>query len=131
MIRLVTCLLLLPISAVFAELPPSAYEKMQNQAPEVLRVHVLRVDPSQGKAPDTREVTMLAEVLKVGRSKSRLKPGDMITVKYEVVSRQPGWTGPGEVPILKQDLETVAYLAPAGSTLEYVPAAGAMSFDRF
>ena len=128
----IRCLtLLVSISVLCAELPPSAYEKMQSAAPEVLRVHVLRVDVEPTKDASTKEVTMLAAALKVGRSKTKIKEGDMITVKYSVTTRQPGWAGPGEVPILKQDTETVAYLAPAGESQEYTPAAGAMSFDRF
>lgn len=126
------CLLfLVTLTLVRAELPPSAYERMQSKAPEVFRVHVLRVDVQPTKDADVREVTMLAETVKVGRSETKVKPGDMITVKYTVTTRRPGWAGPGEVPILKEDAETVAYLAPIPGTQEYAPAAGAMSFDRF
>lgn len=125
------CLFLATISLAPAELPPSAYEKMQSQAPEVFKVHVLRVDVQPTKNTAIREVTMLAQALKVGRSGTKVKPGDMITVKYQVTARPPGWVGPGEVPILEDDAETVAYLTPITGAQEYSPAAGAMSFDRF
>lgn len=129
---LTTCLLFLTaIAQIRAELPPSAYEKMQSEASEVLRVHVLRVDVQPTDDSAIREVTMLAEALKVGRSETKLKPGDMITVKYRITTHQPGWVGPGEVPILKDDQETVAYLAPVTGAQEYAPAAGVMSFERF
>lgn len=131
--RLTICLifLLAVIAPGRAELPPSAYEKMQSDASEVLRVHVLRVDVEPTGDASIREVTMLAEAVKVGRSKTKLKPGDMLTVKYRVTAHPVGWVGPGEVPILKDDLETVAYLAPVTGAQEYAPAAGAMSFERF
>src|SRR4051812_19619609 len=102
--RLTTCLLLLAtLTLGRAELPPSAYEKMQSEAPEVLRLHVLRVEVQPTDAAAIREVTMLAEATKVGRSKTKLKPGDMITVKYRITTHESGWVGPGEVPILKDD----------------------------
>jgi hypothetical protein len=130
--RLTACLFILAtLTLTRAELPPSAYEKMQTAASEVLRVHVLRVDVQPTDDTAIRDVTMLAEAVKVGRSKTKLKPGDMITIKYRVTAHQAGWVGPGEVPILKDDMETVAYLAPVSGAQEYAPAAGAMSFDRF
>jgi hypothetical protein len=132
--RLLTCLFLAISSAalVRAELPPSAYEKMQSDAPEVLRIQVLRVTEQAASNTSTKDVSMLAQVLKVGRSASKLKPGDMITVNYKVVAHPPGWVGPGEVPILEENKETVAYLKIAdGSEQAYAPAAGAMTFDRF
>jgi hypothetical protein len=55
----------------------------------------------------------------------------MITVKYQVTERQPGWVGPGEVPIPQDSAQTVAYLKALDAEQEYAPAAGAMTFDRF
>ncbi len=130
--RLVTGFLCLATVALLrAELPPSAYEKMQSKATEVFRVNVLRVDVTPTKDEAVQEVMVLAETLKVGRSQTKVKPGDMITVRYTVTTRPPGWVGPGEVPILKDNMETIAYLAPIPGAQEYAPAAGVMSFDRF
>jgi len=132
--RLLTCLFLTVFTAPLlrAELPPSAYEKMQSAAPEVLRIQVLRVTEQPDSDASTKDVSMLAQVLKVGRSASKLKPGDMITVNYKIVGHPAGWVGPGEVPILEENKESVAYLKAAdGGEQEYSPAAGAMSFDRF
>jgi hypothetical protein len=132
--RLLTCLFLAVFTTPLlrAELPPSAYEKMQSAAPEVLRIQVLRVTEQPDSDASTKDVSMLAQVLKVGRSASKLKPGDMITVNYKIVSHPAGWVGPGEVPILEENKESVAYLkAVDGGEQEYAPAAGAMSFDRF
>lgn len=113
-----------------AELPPSAYEKMQHGAPEVLRIQVLQVSV-QPDGDTTRDVTMLAEVLKVGRSQTNLKADDMVTIKYKLTTHPAGWVGPGDVPILKENTETVAYLSKAADSDNYAPAAGAMSFDQF
>lgn len=115
---------------LFAELPPSAYEKMQSESPEVLRINVLRVD-SEPKSPETTSVTILAEIVKVGRTSSSVKKGDLITIKYQVTERAKGWAGPGEVPIPEIDTETVAFLKPSGETGEFAPSAGAMSFSMF
>ncbi len=114
-----------------AELPPSAYEKMQSEATEVFKVKVLRVDETSAGDSSTHDVTMLAQVLKVGRSRAKVKADDLITIKYRVTTHPAGWVGPGEVPVLKQDAETVAYLKPVTGSPEYAPAAGTMSFDRF
>jgi hypothetical protein len=130
MTRLLAFLLLFAITAS-AELPPSAYEKMQSAATEVFRIKVLRVDVQPTDDPAIRDVTMLAQVLKVGRSKTKVKPEDLVTVKYRVTTREPGWVGPGEVPILEENAETVAYLKSVLGEQEFAPAAGAMSFDRF
>lgn len=134
--RLLACLFALLAAfstpALRAELPPSAYEKMQSDAPEVLRIQVLRVTQQPDSDASTTDVSVLAQIVKVGRSATKLKPGDMITVNYKVVSHPAGWVGPGEVPVLKENAESVAYLkAIQGGEQEYAPAAGAMSFDRF
>ncbi len=119
------------LGLVRAELPPSAYEKMQSQATEVFRVKVLRVDEAPAGDPAIQDVTMLAQVLKVGRSAAKVKPDDLITVKYRVTTHPAGWVGQGEVPVLKEDAETVAYLRAVSGTPDYAPAAGTMSFERF
>lgn len=131
--HLFTCLFLLgaTLPATFAELPPSAYEKMQSASSEVFRVKVLRVDVDPTDDAAVREVTVLAQVLKVGRTQKKVKPDDLITIKYRVTTHEPGWVGPGEVPILKDDMETVAYLQPIAGATDFAPAAGAMSFEHF
>lgn len=104
---------------------------MQREASEVLRLNVLRVDVEATDEAGTEDVTLVAEVLKVGRSKAKIKQGDLITIKYRVVERPKGWAGPGEVPVPEQATETVAFLNPVEGTADYAPAAGAMSFSLF
>ncbi len=111
-----------------AELPPSAYEAMQREAPEVLRINVLTVSTENSAAGEM--VEMLAEVLKVGRSET-LKPGDIITIRYERKNRPAGWVGPGEVPVPEEKTETVAYLKLAENGSDYEPSAGMMTFRSF
>jgi hypothetical protein len=131
--HLFACLFLLALTnaSSIAELPPSAYEKMQSAATEVFRVKILRVDETLAHDPGIKDVALLAQVLKVGRSKTKVKPDDLITIKYRITTHPAGWVGPGEVPLLKEDAETVAYLQPIAGTADYAPAAGVMSFDQF
>ncbi len=121
-----------PFAEVRAELPPSAYEKMQAEAPEVLRIKVLRVESTP--APDdatAQEVAVVAQVLKVGRTRTDLKPDDLITLKYRIVQHPKEWVGPGQVPLLQEDAEPLAYLKRLEDSTDYAPAAGVMSFSRF
>lgn len=117
-------------SILRAELPPSAYEKMQSDSPDVLRINILRVD-SDPATPETTSVTILAEIVKIGRSSGELKKGDLITIKYQVTERPKGWVGPGEIPIPEINTETVAFLKPIENSSDFAPAAGAMSFSTF
>lgn len=120
------------VASLGAELPPSAYEAMQREAPDVLRINVLTVTRADGPENDQEKVDILAEVLKVGRSASKLKVGDIITISYVRAIRQPDdWVGPGEVPVPEEKDETVAYLKPIEGAPDYAPAAGAMSFSTF
>jgi len=114
-----------------AELPPSAYEAMQREASEVLRINVLNVQETASENPAVTDVNVVAEVLKVGRSAAKLNPGDMITITYHIADHPSGWVGPGEIPLLKDMTESIAYLKPVPETNEYTPAAGAMSFSQF
>lgn len=102
---------------------------MQKSAPEVLRIKVLRVDVTDG--PSGKDVSALVQVLKVGRTQSGLKADDLVTIRYELPTRPPGWVGPGPVPLLADDEERIAYLQKAADSPDYAPAAGAMTFDRF
>jgi hypothetical protein len=111
-----------------AELPPSAYEALQREAPEVLRINVLTVSTEKSSAGEAIE--MLAEVLTVGRSDT-LKVGDIITIRYERTNHPAGWVGPGEVPVPEEKAETVAYLKLAADGSDYEPAAGMMTFRSF
>jgi hypothetical protein len=128
--KLLTFLLcLLPLVA-FAELPPSAYENMQAKAPEFLKIEILRVDISPGDKPEDQTVHAVAMVTQVMRTATEVKPDEIINIYYTVTERPKGWAGPGEVPLLEDKQQTVAYLAK-GETGDFKPAAGRMSFSNF
>lgn len=132
-------LLLMCAARVHAELPPSAYEQMQRDAPEALQIAVQQV-----KTTRTRErrfvqvaVTVRAEVTEVRRSATHLKVGDVITFQYVHRQHREPVAGPSEIPILKKGECYPAYLKSAdtagtGDTGEagkaYEPAARSYSF---
>ncbi len=120
--------LLLSSLNLSAELPPSAYESMQREAPDVLRLNILTVQSDRATSGETVEI--LAEVLKVGRSETA-SVGDIITIRYVREDHPAGWAGPGAVPIPEEKAETVAYLKLAEGGSAYSPAAGMMTFRSF
>lgn len=125
------CLSLFLVHIALAELPPSAYEAMQSDAPEHLQIQVLRVDIEPGEKESAQKILIMASVEKVLRTASGVKPGDLITISYQLEDRPPGWVGPGRVPILAQGDTHVAYLKILEEPETYGPAAGAMSFHNF
>ncbi|MGC1480640.1 MAG: hypothetical protein WA771_09045 [Chthoniobacterales bacterium] len=120
---------LLPTPTLRAELPPSAYEEMQRDAPEVLRLNILTV--TRTPSSDAESIDLLAEVIKVGRTENNLAVGDMITVHYELKNHPAGWVGPGPVSVPEETEETVAYLKLSDNGTDYAPAAGMMTFRLF
>ncbi|MCK9588049.1 MAG: hypothetical protein WC076_04530 [Terrimicrobiaceae bacterium] len=113
-----------------AELPPSAYERMQKAATEVVGIEVLRVDIEPGDSPERQNVHLMALVNTVTRA-ANVKEGDVIHIRYTVADREKGWVGPGEIPILGEKDKTVAYLVKDSASEDFHPAAGAMSFRDF
>ncbi|MFZ4775860.1 MAG: hypothetical protein ACOYM3_10870 [Terrimicrobiaceae bacterium] len=129
--RLILLLAILCPVLLHAELPPSAYERMQKAATEAVNIEVLRVDIEPGDAPTRQDIRIMALVGKVDRSASNIKEGDLINIVYTVTSREKGWSGPGETPILAEKDKTVAYLLKGSANEDFHPAAGAMSFRTF
>lgn len=114
----------------YAELAPSAYEKMQAKANDYVHLEVLRVDVEPGQDPAQQKVHVVAMVTQVTRSASGLKPDDIVNILYTVTDRPQGWAGPGEIPLLADKMQTIAYLNKQ-DTGDYAPAAGRMSFSNF
>lgn len=128
------CALVLALSVLvvpaFAELPPSAYIEMQRNAPEHLRIEVLRVEKEA--AADNQEIIQAtALVIEVFRTATDLQTGDMITIRYTFQPLPPGFVGPSPIPVLNEAVVTVAYLSKPEGEMDYQPAAGGMSFDDF
>lgn len=129
--RLILLLAVLFPIVIHAELPPSAYEKMQREATDVMDIEVLRVDIEPGDAAGRQNIRLMALVNKVARTTTDVKEGDLINILYTVTGRDKGWTGPGEIPILAEKDKTMAYLLKDSTTGDFHPAAGAMSFRNF
>jgi hypothetical protein len=119
------------LASLHAELPPSAYEKMQAAAPEYLEVEILRVDIKPGAEHSQQDVEITARIAKVNRSSANLQPGGMLNILYTLTDRPPGFVGPGQVTIPAEGDKTVAYLKNGEKPDEFVPAAGVMTFRNF
>lgn len=115
---------------LMAELPPSAYEAMQAKASDHLRIEVLRLDVEPGAETSQQKVHAVAVVTAVERSASGVKVDDIINIVYTITERPRGWAGPGEIPLLGDREQTVAYLTKEESG-DFRPAAGRMSFSTF
>lgn len=116
---------------LFAELPPSVYEKKQAEAPEKLQLQIMRVQVEPGAKPEEQSVRLTALVETVDRSASGVSRGDFVTIAYTVTEHPIGWAGPGPVPIPNEKDKTVAYLQRIPDSGDYAPAAGAMTFSHF
>ena len=116
---------------LWAELPPSAYEKKQKEAPEKLQVQIMRVEVEPAAKAEDQVVRLTATVEQVDRTVTGIKAGDFISITYTIVGHPPGWVGPGPVPIPNEKDKTVAYLQQIPDSGDYAPAAGAMSFSHF
>ena len=129
--RLITALVIFLTATVMAELPPSAYEAMQAKAPEFFEVEVLRVDVKPSEATNEKKITLTARVGKTFRTASGISEGAVITITYTEVARPTGWVGLGRVPILNEGNKKIAFLEKGPKPNQYLPAAGAMTFERF
>ena len=117
-------------TASFAALPPSAYQAWQKEAPEYLSIQVRSVKTTETQKPDWVEVavSLQAQVKQIRRSRSRLKAGDVITIRYERRTHKGPWAGPAPVPLLVKGQDYPAYLKKVQKG--YEPAAGAYSFSE-
>ena len=112
-----------------AELPPSAYQERQQNAPEFLVIKVKSVSKRETKEEKWKrtDFTVQAEVQKVSRSASKLTPGTVIEIRYSQRHYSQPMAGPSEVPALKEGQVCPAYLSGDGKI--YSPAAGGYSFE--
>lgn len=113
-----------------AELPPSAYEAMQAKASDYVRMEVLRVEVAPGKEPSQQDVHVIAMASEVIRTSTSMEPDAILNIRYTITEHPEGWSGPGEVPLLREKMTTIAYLNKLESG-DYAPAAGYMSFSNF
>jgi hypothetical protein len=66
-----------------AELSPREYRRMQREAPEEVRIEVLRVNevPIRERARE-REIVVEAKVVRIARSAARIHEGEVIKIRY-------------------------------------------------
>jgi len=113
---------------LLAELPPSVYQESKKHAPEKV---ILMVNDLVCLSVNTAktEVKANVRVVAVCHSKSGLKEGDTIMVRYRTFKKQSaGWIGPAPVPLLKQQHLYKAFLKRNKKGDFYLPAAGGRSF---
>ena len=137
---LVIAVLLMIATIVRAELPPDVYKDLQSKAPEVLVIQVLSVHVHRRYAKPAgcgffvfeviREVRVEARVLRVVRSETGTRAGDVVEVEYSSINRCSGWDGPRSIQMLVEGDRVNAFLARRGRTVTFEPAARGATFTR-
>jgi hypothetical protein len=118
--------------AVQAELPPREYRRMQREAPEEVRIHVLRVEEAPlRERPREREIIVEAKVVRIARSAARIHEGEVIKITYRHFRGEREVAGPGEPPLVERGRDYPAFLAKVeGERHVFSPVAGRFSFER-
>jgi hypothetical protein len=118
--------------AVQAELPPREYRRMQREAPEEVKIEVLRVGESPvPERPREREIVVEAKVVRIARTATRIHDGEVIRIVYRHYRGEREVAGPGEPPVLQRGQTAPAFLAKVeGERRVFSPAAGRFSFER-
>jgi hypothetical protein len=115
-----------------AALPDSEVQKNMQESPEILDIFVLRTDALPSKeSPDYQALEVFAQVIKVGKTASNLKPGSKIRIAYSVPS-------PGSIPppgtfatlVPKVGQQLVAYLSSGKIPNVYEPTPGTYGFEQ-
>lgn len=129
-------LLFLAVPIALGELAPEVYLALQRDAPELVQLEIVDVEIDRElKKPRgcgffefevVRHVTAKAKVMKVIRSRSGVKPGATIEVRYVSLKQCEGWTGARPIPLLDEDTRVYAWLVYTGR--RFAPAARGASF---
>ncbi len=123
-----------------AELPPSAYESLKENAAVKATILVTKVatslPPTAATLPLEKatqqpiNIDVTARVISVERGKSKVETDGKIQISYSHEYRPPGFVGPGLVPVVLPGKVYEAYLdADAATPGLFVPAAGAQTFE--
>lgn len=117
-------------SASYAELPPDAYRSLQARSPEALTLTIEEVRVARARVPDGQllRITADAKVDRVRRSKSGLKPGAAIQIKYARLERDRPMPGPSEPEVIVKGRSYPAFLSKEREGSAYTIAAGGFSF---
>lgn len=119
------------LAHTFAVLPPSAYESLQKEAPEILEIEILRIKREPSASQGKEEITLTAAVVSVKHSSTGLTPGDSIQIRYLFLLPEAIMPGAPLIPIPPEGKKTIAFLKKKDGKPYYEPAAEAMSFDKF
>lgn len=117
----------------WAELSPDSYARLQKEAPEDLTIEVLAVTTTRTDYPDLADVAVdvEAKVKAVQRSKSDVKTGSVIRIRYHhTIYKKAPPIGPGEIPIIEVGKTYPAFLERAEKATFFEPAARGCSFTR-
>jgi hypothetical protein len=113
-------------STAHAELPPGSYDTLRIEAQEALIIETASVTSRPLK--DGRiEVMVTARVMAVERSKSGLKKGGTISIRYDTYNQGAAPPGPRQLPVLKKGEFYPAFLNASGDR-GFSPAAYGESF---
>jgi hypothetical protein len=128
--------ILLIATAALGELSPEVYKDLQRKSPEVLYIQISAVDVHRRFAKPSgceffdfeviREVRVEARVLRVVRSESYVRVGDIIAIGYSSINRCSGWSGPRSIQMLRNGDRVYAFLVRRGTSFE--PAARGATF---
>ena len=121
--------LLLGIPPARAEIPGDAYNKLRIEAAEALMIEVSSVKENKGDK-GASDVTVEAKVLAAERTKSGLKKGDVVVIRYVNIDLKaaPDFAGPSQTPVLKQGEVYPAFLNRQKDQTTFEPAAYGESF---
>jgi len=117
--------------ALRAELPPFVYDEMKRNAPEVFNVQIVEAPKANAVVRGKRQqITYEAKVLRVIRTKSRIKSGGAIVIRSYHYMFGPGEVGPSNPRRLKKNDVILAYLTKGEKGDEFRVAAGGHSFEQ-
>jgi hypothetical protein len=116
-------------SAIFAEISPVEYQRMQEQSDEHLIIQIDQIRAPLQLFSWNRSVTISAEILSVYRTAHNLTPGDHIEIRYTSYRARPKVAGPRPIPVLQKGESYHAFLSWSDEEQCYVPAARGYSFD--
>jgi hypothetical protein len=114
------------------ELPPWVYKERQEKATEALVIKVRSATRTEKVEKEGKTINwkIEAEVEKVERSATRLKPGAVIEIRYVQHTYFQPMVGPSEIPALREGERCPAYLDGGKEGKVYAPAAGGYSFTK-
>ena len=116
------------------ELPRPEYRRLQREAPEEMRIAVLKVREApvgeRDRGGRALDIDVEAKVLRVNRTSVRVHDGEVIHIIYRLHRRERAVPGPGEPQPPERGQEYPAWLAKVqGERRAFQPAAGVYSFE--